>query len=150
MHVELFDVNDRARLGEALALRTAVFVDEQGVPPEEEIDDYDRPGSTAVHALVTGDDGVAIGAARFYAQDTRTVRIGRMAVAASARGRGAGSRLLSALADEARRLGYERAHLHAQVHAREFYLRAGYTDDGERLWDAGIDHQPMTKVFGPQ
>jgi len=31
------------------------------------------------------------------------------------------------------------------MHARAFYLRAGYYDDGEPLWDAGILHQPMTK-----
>ena len=129
---------------EALLLRTRVFVDEQGVPPEEEVDAHDRPGSSAVHALVFDVDR-PIGAGRFYMLDARSVQIGRMAISASSRGRGAGRLLLAALGDEALRRGHARAHLHAQMHAREFYLRAGYYDDGEPLWDAGILHQPMTK-----
>ena len=129
---------------EALLLRTRVFVDEQGVPPEEEVDEYDRPGSPSVHALVFDAAG-PIGAGRFYMLDAHSVRIGRMAISAASRGRGAGSVLLSALGNEALRRGHERAHLHAQMHARAFYLRAGYRDDGEPLWDAGILHQPMTK-----
>ena len=129
---------------EALSLRTRVFVDEQGVPPEQEVDEYDRPGSATVHALVFDADR-PIGAGRFYMVDAQSVRIGRMAISAASRGRGAGSVLLSALGDEALRRGHARAHLHAQMHARAFYLRAGYYDDGEPLWDAGILHQPMTK-----
>lgn len=144
MRVEFFGVVDVVRMREALALRTRVFVDEQGVPPEEEVDMHDRPGSTAVHALLF--DGTrVIGAARFYMLNANTVRIGRMAIAAESRGRGAGRTLLIALGDEARRRGYASAELHAQVHVRDFYLRAGYGDDGERLWDAGILHQPMSK-----
>ena len=121
-----------------------MFVDEQGVPPEEEVDEYDRPGAAAVHALVFDADR-PIGAGRFYVLDAQSVRIGRMAISEASRGRGAGSALLSALGDEALRRGHARAHLHAQMHARAFYLRAGYFDDGEALWDAGILHQPMTK-----
>ncbi len=144
MRVELFAASDLARMSEALFLRTRVFVDEQGVPPEEEVDEYDRPGSASVHALVFDTDR-PIGAGRFYPLDAHSVRIGRMAISATSRGRGAGRVLLDALGFEALRRGHARAHLHAQMHAREFYLRAGYYDDGEPLWDAGILHQPMTK-----
>ncbi len=141
--VEFFSVADARRLRAALALRERVFVVEQGVPPQEEVDAYDGPDSPAVHALLR-DGARYVGAARFYALDAKTVRIGRMAVDAALRGRGSGRHLLQALGEEARRRGYERAQLHAQMHARGFYLRAGYVDDGEPLWDAGILHQPMT------
>ena len=61
-----------------------------------------------------------------------------------------GKALLTALVGEARRRGLERAHLHAQLHAHQFYRKAGFSDDGETLWDAGILHQPMTlHLTGP-
>jgi predicted GNAT family N-acyltransferase len=146
MRVKFFAASDVERMREALALRTAVFVKEQGVPPEEEVDAHDRPESTSVHALLFEGER-SIGAGRFYVLDADSVQIGRMAISAGARGRGAGTLLLAALGDEARRLGHARARLHAQMHARAFYLRAGYVDDGEPLWDAGILHQPMTKIL---
>ncbi len=142
MIVEFFDISDAVRLREALAIRVRVFVEEQGVPPELELDEYDAEGSEAVHALVRdGADAVATG--RYYRARPDTVRIGRMAVEATHRGRGAGALLLRSLMIEAKRHGFRRAELHAQVHARAFYARAGFVDDGERLWDAGIEHQPM-------
>jgi len=127
----------------ALAIRTRVFVGEQGVPPEEEIDEHDRSDPRAVHALVRAGANV-VGAGRFYVREPGTVQIGRMAVEPGARGTGAGRALLDALVDAARRAGFRRAHLHAQTHARGFYLKAGFRDDGEALWDAGILHQPMS------
>lgn len=117
-------------------------MDEQRVPPELELDEHDAVGSNAVHALVRdGADAVATG--RYYRSDAATVRIGRMAVEASHRQRGVGTFLLRSLMIEAKRGGYRRAELHAQVHARAFYARAGFFDHGDRLWDAGIEHQPM-------
>jgi predicted GNAT family N-acyltransferase len=135
----------------ALAIRTTVFVEEQRVPPDEEIDDHDRTDRAAVHALAVagGEAGAAgtpraLGAGRFYAVDSATVQIGRMAVRADARGRGVGAALLTALVNEARRRGFARAHLHAQTHAATFYRKAGFDDDGPLMWDAGIEHQPMS------
>jgi len=67
-----------------------------------------------------------------------------MAVDSGARGAGVGAAILMALVNEARRRGFTRAHLHAQDHATEFYRKAGFVEDGEPLWDAGIYHMPMT------
>ncbi len=130
----------------ALAIRTAVFVEEQGVPPEEEIDDHDRSDGAAAHALAL-DAARIVGAGRFYLLDAATVQIGRMAVRREARGRGVGAALLAALVAEARRRGLARAHLHAQTHAMAFYRKAGFYDDGAVLWDAGIEHQPMSLLL---
>jgi ElaA protein len=142
--VELFDIGDADRMSRALAIRLRVFVEEQGVPPDEEIDAHDRDDAAAVHALVTGAAGTAIGTGRYYVSEPGVVQIGRMAVVPEARGTGAGAALLRALVAEARRRGFRRAHLHAQVHAREFYVKNGFFDDGPTLWDAGILHQPMS------
>jgi len=131
----------------ALTIRSHVFVDEQNVPPEEETDAHDLSDPDAVHALVSDDAGVPLGAGRYYRLDARSVQVGRMAIEIGARGRGAGTQLLAALIDDARARRFSRVHLHAQVHARDFYVRAGFTDDGVPLWDAGILHQPMSKAL---
>jgi predicted GNAT family N-acyltransferase len=150
--VELFDITDTDRLKAAFAIRMRVFVVEQGVPPEEEIDDHDRSDRQAVHALALReprDLTSALGAGRFYVSehDADTVQIGRMAVDAAARGTGVGAAILAALVAEARRRGFTKAHLHAQTHASEFYRKAGFYDDGATLMDAGILHQPMSLML---
>jgi predicted GNAT family N-acyltransferase len=140
----LFDITDAGRMHDALAVRMRVFVDEQGVPPEVEVDEHDRTDARAVHALVR-DGGEAIGAGRFYEVDSTTVQIGRMAVLAAMRGKGVGGGILQALSQEARRRGYALARLHAQVHATEFYAKAGFVPCAETLWDAGILHRAMER-----
>jgi predicted GNAT family N-acyltransferase len=144
VQVELFDISDAARMRDALAVRTRVFVGEQGVPPELEIDEHDLTDARAVHALAREGDE-PIGAGRFYEIDAATVQIGRMAVLSASRGSGAGSRILAALAEEARRRGYARARLHAQLQAMEFYVKAGFIAGEETLWDAGILHRAMER-----
>jgi len=101
-------------MSRALAIRTRVFVLEQGVPLAEEVDEHDRDDRDAVHALVYDDAGRPAGAGRYYISEPGTAQIGRMAVSAEHRGRGAGRALLDALVAEARRRGLRRAHLHAQ------------------------------------
>ncbi|MDQ2908387.1 MAG: GNAT family N-acetyltransferase [Candidatus Eremiobacteraeota bacterium] len=131
----------------ALAIRTRVFVDEQGVPPDEEIDAHDLTDEAAVHALLRDARGAAIGAGRYYVLDAGAVQVGRMAIDAGARGLGAGAALLAALVASARQRGFAIVRLHAQMHARGFYVRAGFCDDGPAMWDAGILHQPMRKTL---
>lgn len=147
MTVELFAPADRARMEAALALRIAVFVDEQGIPLEEEIDAYDGPESGAVHALARDAAGRALGTGRYYRADAATARIGRMAVAPLGRGRGVGAALLAALMGHARAAGYARAVLNAQEHALEFYAKAGFVPDAETNLDAGIVHREMRRAL---
>ncbi|MGH7728377.1 MAG: GNAT family N-acetyltransferase, partial [Vulcanimicrobiaceae bacterium] len=65
LSTELFGVDDGARMREALAIRVRVFVEEQGVPAEEEVDAHDRDDPRARHALARL-RGRALGAGRFY------------------------------------------------------------------------------------
>jgi len=144
MTVELFDVRDADRLKDALELRFEVFVREQGVPPDEEVDAHDRDDPDAVHALIRA-EGIALATGRFYRRVDGAVQIGRMAVAPGARGRGLGRSVLEALLAEARRRGYERARLDAQLTAVAFYRRAGFEACGEEFLDAGILHRAMER-----
>ena len=117
-------------------IRTTVFVAEQNVPPEIEIDGRDPE---CVHALAESASGEAIGTGRLMPDG----RIGRMAVLAPWRGRGVGAALLEALMAEARRRGFREVYLHAQSGAKDFYLRHGYAIEGEEYLEAGIPHIGM-------
>jgi predicted GNAT family N-acyltransferase len=120
----------------AAPIRFVVFVEEQKVPAEMELDDWD---AQSVHAIAIGADGKALGTGRLLPDG----HIGRMAVLAAARGAGVGSALLRALMEEARLRGHRHAVLSAQRHAIPFYRRHGYEVVGTEYLDAGIPHVDM-------
>jgi predicted GNAT family N-acyltransferase len=130
---------------EVAALRTRVFVDEQGVPPEVERDAAD---ATAVHAVARDATGRVVATGRLLERDGRGV-IGRMAVDASARGGGYGAAVLAELHRQAALRGLTEVELHAQVTARGFYERAGYAAVGGEYEEAGIVHVTMRRALGP-
>jgi predicted GNAT family N-acyltransferase len=126
---------------EIAVLRTRVFVEEQGVPPEVERDALD---ATAVHAVARDERGRVVATGRLLVRGGRAV-VGRMAVDAAARGRGHGAAVLAELHRQAERLGLSEVELHAQVTARGFYERAGYTAVGDVFEEAGIAHVTMRR-----
>lgn len=125
----------------ATEVRRRVFVEEQGVPPEEEYDAYD---AVAVH-VVAVHDGQVIGTGRLFRHESGEARIGRMAVDLKWRRRGVGGRLLAALEDQARLQQLGRVVLHAQTYVQEFYARHGYAPVGPFFMEAGIEHVAMWK-----
>ena len=125
----------------AAPIRFAVFVEEQKVPAELEIDDQD---ARCVHALARDDEGRALGTGRLLPDG----HIGRMAVLRDARKLGVGSALLAALMDEARRRGHAQAVLSAQTHAIPFYRRHGYAVVSGEYLDCGIPHVDMACELG--
>ena len=125
----------------ALAVRFRVFVDEQNVPQEEELDAQD---ATATHAIAIH-RGHVVGTGRMYQQDVATARIGRMAVDQSYRRLGVGSELLDYLEGLARAQGVRRALLHAQEYVKQFYAGHGYREHGAVFLEANIRHVEMRK-----
>ena len=125
----------------AAALRQQVFVVEQGVPAELELDEMDAQSLHAVAYL----DGVPVATGRLLPDG----HVGRMAVRQDARGAGTGSLVLCALMDEARRRGERDVVLHAQLSARDFYARHGFEAEGDVFMDAGIEHIAMRRRFSP-
>jgi predicted GNAT family N-acyltransferase len=128
-----------------LRLRWTVFVEEQGVPPSLEKDEHDV--RDAVHALALL-GGVPCGTGRFVFLEPGLAKVQRMAVIDDARGKGAGKALLDFLEGEAQRRGARGFTLDAQVRARAFYERAGYSASGPIFDDAGIPHIRMDKRSG--
>lgn len=123
---------------EAAPIRYAVFVDEQKVPAEIELDDWD---ALSLHALALDAQGRVLGTGRLLPDG----HIGRMAVLRSARGQGVGTALLRALLQAARARGDREVVLSAQTHAMPFYEKAGFIAEGDEYDDAGIPHRQMRR-----
>ena len=122
---------------QAVPIRFEVFVEEQRVPAEMELDEFD---ALSCHALALV-DGRPVGTGRLLPDG----HIGRMAVVVGWRGRGVGAALLQALIDEAGRRGMAQLALSAQTHALGFYRRFGFMPEGEVYEEAGLPHQVMTR-----
>jgi predicted GNAT family N-acyltransferase len=132
---------DPREIADAIALRSAVFVEEQGVPVEEDVDGRD---DEALHLVAVDDAGSVVGTCRLLV-DGPTLKLGRMAVAAPARRQGIGLRLLDLADAEAASAGSERIVLGAQVSAVPLYEQAGYSVRSGVFLDAGIEHVWMEK-----
>jgi predicted GNAT family N-acyltransferase len=119
---------------ELSAIRSRVFIDEQGVAAELEWDGLD---ASAMHAKATSLTGEAIGTARLLPGG----QIGRMAVLRRWRGIGIGTAMLQCLIDHAAEK--ERLFLNAQTSAESFYRRNDFETEGEIFMEAGIPHIRM-------
>ena len=121
----------------AAPIRFAVFVEEQGVPQELELDDLDERGEHAV----AFENGKALATARLLPDG----HIGRMAVLKPWRGRGIGGAILARLIERARERGDKEVILSAQVHATAFYRAHGFAEEGAEYLEAGIPHRDMRR-----
>ncbi|WP_233203587.1 YbgC/FadM family acyl-CoA thioesterase [Limnohabitans sp. B9-3] len=124
----------------ASAVRTEVFVQEQGIAAQDEWDEAD---ATAVHAVVCNGYGVPLGTARLLQPEPGVAQIGRMAVTRLMRGSGLGQQLMQALVQQARARGDREIRLHAQRSAQGFYARQGFVSHGEPFDEVGIAHIEM-------
>jgi predicted GNAT family N-acyltransferase len=132
-----------------IAIRYAVFVDEQRVPAELELDATD---AQAIHALARDDAGEPAGTGRLFSEEgnSRRAHIGRMAVLAHHRGRGCGAAILRALIAHARASGYIDVVLSAQTHAAGFYEKFGFCPVGDVYPDCDIPHRDMLLALSNQ
>jgi predicted GNAT family N-acyltransferase len=120
------------------SVRDAVFGQEQSVAREIDFDDQDPH---CVHAVATDAGGIPIGTGRMQPDG----RIGRLSVLKQWRGQGVGTRMLEALVASARKRGFKKVYLHAQVQVIPFYERRGFARDGAEFLEAGMSHVTMTR-----
>ena len=124
-------------------IRFAVFVDEQRVPVELELDERD---ADCIHLLAfAGDEAVATGRIDL----THHGKIGRVAVLAEHRRSGVGTALMEGLHAIARDHGLPEVWCNAQMTAVPFYVRLGYRIVSEPFDEAGIEHVRMTRALAP-
>lgn len=121
-------------------VRLMVFVAEQKVPKELELDGLD---ASCEHFVAYDARRMAMGCARLLPDG----HIGRVAVLRPFRGRGVGLAVMKAVLDYAREAGMKEVFLGAQTHAVPFYEKLGFAAEGEPFDEAGIEHRHMRLVF---
>lgn len=134
-------VTNEEELQQAYQVRKIVFVDEQKVTVEEEIDHLEEEST---HFLVMNENDEPIGAGRFRIVDNYG-KVERICVLPQARSTGVGRSLMEAIEQHALSQGLEITKLNAQVQAIPFYKSLGYGIISEEFLDAGIPHQTMKK-----
>jgi predicted GNAT family N-acyltransferase len=134
-------VSSQAELVQAFTIRIRVFVKEQHVPAEIELDSDDQ---RAIHFLAIK-SAKAVGTARVVMRHGNA-KIGRMAVLKTYRRKHVGAALLKRAIAAAKRLCARRIYLHAQVAVTGFYQRMGFRAVGRMFDEAGIAHRKM--LFG--
>ena len=123
----------------AFLLRREVFVYEQNVPPEEELDAHDLTATHFVAIL----EGEVVGTLRLIFEPEH-VKIGRVVVHRHFRGRGIAGKMIWAAMAHARNLGHGRFYLAAQADKTRLYERFGFAAYGEPFDDgSGIMHRAM-------
>lgn len=139
LKLTLIDPSQPGDIEPCRQLRTQVFVHEQNIPVQSELDERD---ADCTHLLLQDSAGQAIATGRMLPEG----RIGRMAVAVDKRGTGFGALILEGLLAIAAARGLARVSLHAQRGAVDFYRKAGFVACGDDFIEAGILHTPMDRA----
>lgn len=137
-------VDNIEMLNKVLDLRVQIFVNEQGVDPNIERDEYDVLDNPEVdHFALTIKEDVVIGTCRCRRIDEHTMILGRFSIHPVLRHQGFGLKFLRVIQDYYYHQKVENILIHAQQHAISFYESAGYKPFGETYFEAGIPHQNM-------
>lgn len=144
--IKILESKEELNLG--FALRIEVFVREQKVPMELELDEKDHSENT-VHIGYFSDDKL-IGVARLIDLDKNIIHIGRVAIDKDYRGKGIGRDLIIGCENTAKEILKREVtiELSAQIQAEKFYESLGYNRVNDTIYlDAGIEHVDMRKVI---
>ena len=142
--IKILETKEELNLG--FALRIKVFVEEQKVPIELELDEKDHSKNT-VHIGYFSDDKL-IGVARLIDMNKDVIHIGRVAIDKEYRGQGIGHELLICCENIAQQILKRKIiiELSAQIQAEKFYESLGYNRVNNKIYlDAGIEHVDMRK-----
>lgn len=133
-------VETKAELDQAYTVRTIVFVQEQNVPVDLEIDEHDE---TAIHFIgLLNSEVIAASRLRFVDDYGKLERI---CILKEHRGKSYGKKLIAKMEEVIKEEGYSKAKLNAQTHAEDFYRKLGYMTISDEFIDAGIPHVTMIK-----
>jgi predicted GNAT family N-acyltransferase len=126
--------------GACMRIRMEVFVDEQRVSPEEEIDGLD---DICMHYIAFSGSG-PVATARVIPKGS-TAKVGRVAVLRAMRGLRIGFDLMRFVLRDCASEGFTEAALDSQTYAIPFYERLGFAAEGDEFLDAGIPHYRMRR-----
>ncbi len=127
---------------DAMRIRQKVFVQEQGVPANLEIDENE---AYSVHFVLYTETETPVATVRLLPLNDQTFKLQRMAVLKDYRGKAFGAAIIKEAETFARQQGFKTIELGAQLSAEKFYQKLGYSPYGAIFQDAGIDHIHMKK-----
>ncbi len=138
--IKIIKVTSEEDMNHCFHIRTTVFVEEQNVPMDEEIDGLD--GQADHFLLYLGQSPIATARVR-YLNDM--AKIERVAVLKGNRGHKIGQQLMGfIMADIKKNPQLKRMKLGAQVPVIAFYEKLGFICCGDIFLDAGIQHRWMS------
>jgi len=138
------NISSRDLIADAVKIRETVFVVEQNVPADLELDEYDF---TAIHVIMYVDNQPA-GNGRIVLKDDDKWYIGRVAILKEFRGKSYGKVLMQEITKVAQEKGLKEVFIHAQIQVVPFYERLGWKSFGEEFEEAGIVHKHMSIELG--
>lgn len=126
----------------AFDIRKQVFIKEQNVPEEIEIDGSDKDAKNMILTI----NNKSIGTGRLIVIDDK-MYVGRVAILKEHRKKGYATHLINFLLNEAKNMGYNEVFIHAQSYAKDFYEKLGFKKFGEEFLEANIPHVNMKITF---
>lgn len=143
MKTMIINISNSNELEQAFSIRKKVFVEEQGVPLEDEFDQFDTLNGTCEHVLAYIDE-VPIGTGRVRVLDGKG-KLERICILEPYRKFGVGKKIISSLEEISRDKGLWQVKLHGQSQAKGFYEKLGYSASSDEFIEDGIPHFLMNK-----
>ncbi|MFP3919133.1 GNAT family N-acetyltransferase [Lysinibacillus telephonicus] len=136
-------ITEEIDLNKAFHIRKAVFVEEQGVPHEDEFDDFDKLNGKCEHILVFyNEQPVGTGRIRIH---EGLGKLERICILEPYRNFGLGKEIIKSLEEIAIEKGVSQVKLHGQTQAEGFYIKLGYRTSSDPFMEDGIPHVLMIK-----
>lgn len=146
--MEVIRIRTEEQLQKAFAIRKEVFVQEQNVPEENEMDEFDSIDAPCEHILIL-DRGKPVGTGRIRWVDGFG-KLERICVLKPYRKLGIGKIIVQELEKIAKEKGVKKVKLHSQTHANRFYEKLGYAIQSDVFYEEGIPHNLMVKTINDE
>lgn len=135
--MEMYFLNEN-NINLAFDIRTKVFIEEQGIDKDVEIDGTDKDAKNMILIV----NNKPIGTSRLIVIENK-MYIGRVAVLKEYRKKGYATHMINFLLNEAKNLGYNEVFIHAQTYVKNFYEKIGFKKFGDEFLEANIPHIHM-------
>lgn len=135
-------VKNEKEYNKIINIRETVFIKEQQVPKEIEMDEFDKESEHFIAYL----KNTPIGCARVR-KINDYVKLERIAILKNHRGRGYGRDLTNFLINHCKKKGFKEIHLHSQINVSDFYEKLGFKKIGGIFLEADIEHIEMIKTI---
>lgn len=135
--LEIKFVDSKKEFNRVIDIRKTVFVEEQNVPLDLELDGLD---SVSKH-LIAYSDEEPVGCARLRINER--ARLERVAVLKQCRHRGFGKQIVNYVLDYCKNNNIYEIYLHSRIDTAGFYKKLGFKTRGKNFFEAGIEHIEM-------